>query len=354
MAPLNVWELDRDSWLRNCFPQWGTYLNEEIEETTVPAGKLKMWWLGCTGVWMKTENGTDLAVDFWAQRGGHSKKTLPAEERAGQQLTRMTGSVLRPTFLRVSPQVIDPFAVNKLDAHLSTHIHRDHLCPYTAAAAAKNTNAVFIGPKMSGDTWAEWGVPESRIVRMKPGDSYKLNDIEILAVESFDRTALITPPPEGDLRGKMPPDMDERAINYVIKTPGGTVYHSGDSHYCNYFSKHGKDHDIDVCFVSWGENGPGITDKVNSVDTLRVAWSLGAKVLIPIHWDLWACQQPDPAELKWLYNHNKHLYDFNLFMWKIGGMFTYPDDAAKGQYQYPKSEERFFEVEPNIPFLSFL
>jgi len=95
----------------------------------------------------------------------------------------------------------------------------------------KNTDAVFVGPKMCGDVWASWGVPEKRIVRLKPGQSYRVKDTEIVAVESFDRTVLITPPPAGDLRGKMPVDMDERAVNYVIKTPGGSIYHSGDSHF---------------------------------------------------------------------------------------------------------------------------
>jgi L-ascorbate 6-phosphate lactonase len=148
--------------------------------------------------------------------------------------------------------------------------------------------------------------------------------------------------------------MDERAINYVIKTPGGSIYHSGDSHYSNAYIKHGRQHKIDVCLVSFGENGPGITDKVTASDTLRVPWSLNAKVLIPIHYDMWAAQNADPNELVLLYNFNKHLYNFKLFIWKVGGMFTYPDDQDKGKYQYPKDWGDYFTDEPNIPFPSFL
>src|SRR5512136_1365889 len=124
-----------------------------------------------------------------------TKKSPPYEEIKDTQIVRMTGSRVRPPFIRVSPQVIDPFAVKKLDAILSTHIHRDHICQYVAAATLKNTESIFIGPKMSGDIWASWGVPEKRIVRLKPGDSYKIKDTEIFALQSFDRTALITPPP---------------------------------------------------------------------------------------------------------------------------------------------------------------
>ena len=48
--------------------------------------------------------------------------------------------------------------------------------------------------------------------------------------------------------------MDEKAVNYLIKTPGGNIYHSGDSHFSIYFAKHGKDYDVDVAFGSFGEN----------------------------------------------------------------------------------------------------
>ena len=42
---------------------WGTWLNEEIEETEVRRGSFAMWRLGCTGVWVKFEGGADLCID---------------------------------------------------------------------------------------------------------------------------------------------------------------------------------------------------------------------------------------------------------------------------------------------------
>lgn len=48
-----------------------------------------------------------------------------------------------------------------------------------------------------------------------------------------------------------------------MKTPGGNIYHSGDSHYSIYYAKHGKDYDIDVAFGSYGENPVGMQDKMS-------------------------------------------------------------------------------------------
>lgn len=74
----------------------------------------------------------------------------------------------------------------------------------------------------------------------------------------------------------MPVDMDYKAVNYLIKTPASNLYHSGDSHYSNYYAKHGNDYKIDVALGSYGENPRGITDKMTSVDILRMAEALKA------------------------------------------------------------------------------
>ncbi len=354
MATMNVNEIDRNRWLQDNFPEWGSWLNEEIAAEKVPQGKFTMWWLACTGIWVKSPQA-DIAVDFWAQRGRHTKKDRPYEEIKDDQMTRMTGARVLPPYLRCSPHVLDPFAVQKLDALLATHIHGDHFCPYVAAAVVKYTQARFVGPELVCRTWKEWGVPEGRIVMVKPGDTVRVNDTEVVAVDSFDRTVLITPPPYGvDFRREPLPPMDERAVNYIIKTPGGSIYHSGDSHYSNGFYLHGRDHQIDVCLVSFGENGLGIQDKVTASDTLRIAQNLRAKVLIPFHYDMWSMQSVDPAELEVLHHFNRHSMKFKLFIWKVGGKFTYPDDADKGRYNYPKGEENFYVDQPNIPFKAFL
>ena len=49
--------ITRESWILNTFPEWGSWLNEEIEQEQVAPGTFAMWWLGCTGIWLKSEGG---------------------------------------------------------------------------------------------------------------------------------------------------------------------------------------------------------------------------------------------------------------------------------------------------------
>jgi L-ascorbate 6-phosphate lactonase len=47
--------ITRESWILSTFPEWGSWLNEEIEQEHVAPGTFAMWWLGCTGIWLKSE-----------------------------------------------------------------------------------------------------------------------------------------------------------------------------------------------------------------------------------------------------------------------------------------------------------
>lgn len=43
-----VQSITRESWILSTFPEWGSWLNEEIEQEQVAPDTFAMWWLGCT------------------------------------------------------------------------------------------------------------------------------------------------------------------------------------------------------------------------------------------------------------------------------------------------------------------
>lgn len=349
-------EITRESWILSTFPEWGTWLNEEIEKEEVKSGTFVMWWLGCVGIWLKTEGNTNLCVDLWVQTGKKSSANPLMKKQHQHQ--RMIGCVALQPNLRNAPCVIDPFAIKKVDAILATHDHGDHIDVNVAAAALQNCDddVPFIGPKTCVDLWISWGVPEDRCIVVKPGDNIKIGDTDIIVLDAFDRTELVTAKPGVILKDKMPQEMDEKAVNYLFKTPGGNLYHSGDSHYSNYYAKHGNEHHIDVALGSYGENPRGMTDKMTSVDILRMAECLNTSVVIPIHHDIWTNFKADPKEITMLWKMKKDRlqYKFKPFIWEVGGKFTWPNDKDKMEYMYDRGFHDAFTIEPDLPFKSML
>ncbi len=349
-------KITRESWILSTFPEWGTWLNEEIEKEEVKSGSFAIWWLGCVGIWLKTEGNTNLCVDLWVQTG--KKTSANPLMKTQHQHQRMIGCVALQPNLRNVPCVIDPFAIQKVDAILATHDHGDHIDVNVAAAILQNCsdNVPFIGPQTCVDLWVSWGVPVERCIVVKPGDNITIGDTEIIVLEAFDRTELVTAKPGVILKDKIPQEMDEKAVNYIFKTPGGSLYHSGDSHYSNYYAKHGNEHKIDVALGSYGENPRGMTDKMTSVDILRMAECLNTSVVIPVHYDIWTNFKADPKEITTLWHMKKDRlqYKFKPFIWEVGGKFVWPADKDKMEYMYDRGFHDAFTIEPDLPFKALL
>ena len=153
-------EVTREKWIMNTFPEWGTWLNEDMEAAKPVPGTVEMWWLGCTGIYMKTPGSTAITIDLWT---GNGKRTHgDGKMKVGHQMANMAGCRAMQPNLRNIPYVFDPFAIRHVDAVLATHYHQDHMSKEFAAHVIQsgmtttdedgNTIPVpFIGPRKSVD-----------------------------------------------------------------------------------------------------------------------------------------------------------------------------------------------------------
>ncbi len=349
----NILSVTEEGWRREVFPEWGSWLNQEIENARVASGHLCLWWVANMGIWLKTSLGTNLAVDLWC---GTGKRThdLPANDPR-HQWRRQLGARLAQPNLRAQPMTLNPFAIHRLDALLVTHFHHDHIDRFVAGAVLQNVDSPipFIGPRAVANQWIAWGVPEHRIVVVRPGDSLRVGDVTVDVLDSFDRTALITDPVGMALPADNEiPDMADRAVSFLLRTDAGTVYHAGDSHFSTRFAEQGDSYPIDIALLAYGENPVGVQDKMTSSDILRAAEALRTKVVIPLHWDAWTNMLADPAEVEllWRYRRERFDYRFRPYSWLPGGNFDWPRDAHRLSYRYERGFADRFAEQPNLPY----
>ena len=189
-----------------------------------------MWWLGCTGIWLKSEGGANICVDFWCGTGKQSHGN-PLMKKA----TRCSvWPALKSSSRTCAPRLLCLILCHSPDRRRSLYprSQRSYRRERGGSGNAKlrGRRTVYRAADLRG--FVDWlGRAKERCIVMKPGDVVKIKDIEIHALDAFDRTALITLPADQKAAGVLPDGMDERAVNYLFKTPGGSLYHSGDSHY---------------------------------------------------------------------------------------------------------------------------
>ena len=322
-------ELTRQDWLEDCFPEWGTLLNKEIEEFTLNNGQVAIWWLGGPSWILKTDEGGIFFIDVYSGPSHYTQYYYCGVcKQAGAETIN---------WMRMNPQLVDPWKFNRLDGAFSTHQHQDHCDLYTVKAALRTTDCILYGPPRTVEKLKGFQVPDERIVTARVGESVKVPGAEVEFLMNYDETVVRT----GSGKGKV--SYEECATSFLFKTSGGNIMFLGDTWYHDGYQAVGQNYDIDVAIFDMGRNASGATDKMTPYDCARLGETLQAKVLIPDHYDNWANTASDP-EL--LVNQFERLVaentpEIKTVILRPGARFIYPDDRDIRRYRYPNQSEGY-------------
>ena len=325
----------KDVWLREAFPEWGAFLNRRIENFQVPKGQVSMWWCGGASWVLKTDEGGIFLID---QNCAPSHYTTM--DYCGVCRQAGADSI---NWLRLNPQVIDPWEFERVDGVFCTHTHCDHCDIFTVKAAMETTDAVFIAPPVPAERIRSFGVPEGRIRVAAVGESVKLPGAVVHFLPCYDDTAIRT----GGGEEYLP--YDQCACSFLFETSGGNILFMGDTWYNDAYVRVAHDYDIDVAIFDMGFNAPGATDKMTPYDCARLGQALRAKVLIPDHYDNWVSCAGDPDLIINQFERivKENTPEIKTVIMRCAGRFDYPKDQDIGRYRYPDGSENY-DIEKSV------
>lgn len=241
----------------------GKELLDEIRNTKLPEGFLAVWYLGQAGILLK-DGGTVFGIDVYL--GDEKRRLLP-----------------RPFTPQEAGEVID--------CALCTHNHMDHLNAQTVRGMAEaGAKTKFIVPAPHVKVLLDLGIPEERIL---PAEAWK----EI----SFQGTGILPVPAaheefEYDEKGRY------CSLGYVLRLSGASVYHSGDTVEWESMVRDLAPLKIDICCLpingsDWRRKHQNIIGNLNAREAADIADEIGADLLIPLHFDMFAGNGENPAHL---------------------------------------------------------
>lgn len=246
-------------------------LAEEIARPA-PEDGVTMWWLGQAGVVLRGSSGVVVIDPFLTDFGAFGRTFAPP---------------------------LSPDQLTTVDALIGTHDHADHIDPLGFPEIMRaSPAAVALVPETAAERVARLDVDPERIRGVRPGAPVEIGRVR---VEPF--AAVHADDPEAgygfhvDARGRHP------YVGVVVELDGLRVCHTGDTLVYDGLGSLLASLAPDVLLLpingrSWYRERRGVAGNMNTFEAAELAAEVGARVTIPIHWDLIAGNTEDPEHFR--------------------------------------------------------
>ncbi len=245
---------------------------EEVARTRDEAPEcLHLWWLGQSG--------------FLVQWRGHH---LLLDPYLSDSLTRKYAGTDKP-HERLTERVIAPERLNFIQVVTSSHNHTDHLDPDT------------LGPLLRANPRLELVIPEANrefvVNRLGVPIEFPRGLDAGQAVQRAGFTLHGVPAAHNEL------ERDEwgrhKFLGYVIEAGPWTIYHSGDTRLYDGMVEGLRRWPIDVALLPINGDHPQrrVAGNLDGREAATLAKEIGAHVVIPCHYEMFAFNTASPEEL---------------------------------------------------------
>lgn len=231
----------------------------------------RLWWLGQSGFLLQWQ-GVHLLLDPYLS----------------DSLTKKYSQTDKP-HVRMTELVIDPGRLSMVNIVTSTHNHTDHL------------DAGTIGPLLAVNPSLKLVIPEANRafvsdrleidpaipIGMDDGTSVDIEGITIFGIASAHETL------ERDEHGRA------KYLGYVFKFGGWAIYHSGDTVRYEGMAEKLRTFNIDIALLPINGRAPErrVPGNLFGREAAQLAQDIGAKILIPCHFEMFEFNTATPDEL---------------------------------------------------------
>jgi|UniRef100_A0A7C1G222 L-ascorbate metabolism protein UlaG (beta-lactamase superfamily) len=234
--------------------------------------------------------------------------------RLGQASIALAGGgriVLIDPFLsphpdRLVPPPITPDELTMVDLVLVTHEHWDHLdaaaCVGIARAAPQ---ALFACPEPVVSQLTAAGISEERVRGVRPGRAYELAGVTVWPVAAKHGLHTADAYSFGEVNGV------PRFLGYVVEFGGVRLYHAGDTIVYDELGETVRALEPQVALLpingrDWYREREDIVGNLDIREAAHLAVEIGAELLVPLHYDMFAVNLADPGALV-RYVHDRQL-----------------------------------------------
>jgi L-ascorbate metabolism protein UlaG (beta-lactamase superfamily) len=240
----------------------------------ISSGQRKLWWLGQSG-FLIVHRGRGIILDPYL-----SDSLTLKYAHTDKPHTRMTERVVDPTALG---------ALGVIDAITSSHNHTDHLDAETLEPLLKlNPTAKLIIPAANRDFVIErlGSAATARLIELDDGISRSVAGVQFHGIAAAHSTV------ERDHLSRC------KFLGYVIRLGNFTIYHSGDTMLHDQLVGSLQPFGVDLALLPINGDRPErrVAGNLDGRQAARLAHEIGARLVIPCHYDLFEFNTASPDE----------------------------------------------------------
>jgi L-ascorbate 6-phosphate lactonase len=246
---------------------------QDVATVQLPPHTVAMWWLGQASVVLRAASTTVYVDPFFSR---HPDRLVP------------------PPF---APAMAPP-----ADYVLCTHEHIDHFDPQTLAGLAQaSPRSLFVVPLTLVEQARALGIRPECVLGTQPGEVVHLGAITLFSVPACH--GLKAPPATYDF-GFMEHEGKNlyRYLGYILEMAGVRIYHAGDTVIYDGLVERLRELEIDIAFLpingrSYFREQRDIVGNMDEREAADLAAAAGVKLLVPIHYEMFAANQGRPGTL---------------------------------------------------------